>query len=231
MTSGRPRNLPASIRQRLYNLSRDRHQDFGLVLNQYAIERLLVRLCQSPYAQQFTLKGAELIAQWMETPYRPTRDLDLLHEGASDAEALATILREVSSRRSSPEDGISFLADSVRAEVIREDTVYEGVRLGLQYKLGSITDALQIDIGVGDTVTPRPDLVSLPSMLGFPSVQMRAYPRETVIAEKLEAMVTLGIRNSRMKDFYDVWTLSGSFAFNGRVLSEAIGATFRKATH
>ncbi len=112
--------------------------------------------------------------------------------------------------------------------MIREDTVYEGVRLGLQYKLGSITDALQIDIGVGDTVTPRPDLVSLPSMLGFPSVQMRAYPRETVIAEKLEAMVTLGIRNNRMKDFYDVWTLSGSFAFKGRVLLEAIGATFRR---
>ncbi|MHB9026786.1 MAG: nucleotidyl transferase AbiEii/AbiGii toxin family protein [Armatimonadota bacterium] len=228
MTKKLVSNVPASIRQRLLNLACERHDDFGLVLTQYAIERLLARLCLSPYAEQFVLKGAQLFPLWMDVPHRPTRDLDLLRQGESNVPQLVAIFREVSALTVEPPDGIAFLPDTVRGEVIREDAIYEGVRLTIRFTLSGATDMVQVDIGVGDVVVPMPDRVIMPSMLGFPPVSIRAYPKEAVIAEKLEAMVALGIRNSRMKDFFDVWMLSQCFQFDGALLSHAIAATFQR---
>lgn len=228
MTSKSVANIPASIRQRLLNLARERQDDFGLVLTQYAIERLLARLCLSPYAEGFVLKGALLFPLWMDVPHRPTRDLDLLRLGESDVPHLVAIFRDVSAMVIEPSDGIAFLADSVKGDVIREDAVYEGVRITVQFSLSGATDVVQVDIGAGDAVVPMPDRVTMPSMLGFSPVCICAYPKETVIAEKLEAMVALGIRNSRMKDFFDVWMLSRSFSFEGSCLSEAVAATFQR---
>ena len=228
MTQKSLSNVPASIRQRLLNLSRERKDDFGLVLTQYAIERLLARLSLSDYAEQFVLKGAQLFPLWMDVPHRPTRDLDLLRQGESDVPCLEAIFREVSTMVCAPADGIVYHPDSVSGDVIREDAVYEGVRITLQFTLSGATDVMQVDIGVGDVVVPMPDLVEMPSMLGFAPVRLRTYPKETVIAEKLEAMVALGIRNSRMKDFYDLWMLARLFRFDGSSLCQSVAATFQR---
>ena len=221
-------NVPASIRQRLLNLAHDRQEDFGLVLTQYAIERLLARLSRSVYASQFVLKGAQLFPLWTEMPHRPTRDLDLLRQGESDIQLLEAIFREVCGMVIDPPDGIIFHPDSVKGAVIREDAVYEGVRIIFKFALSGASDMVQVDIGVGDTVVPMPDQVEMPSMLGFSPIRLQAYPKETVIAEKLEAMVALGIRNSRMKDFYDVWMLAQSFHFEGIRLCQSVAATFQR---
>lgn len=221
-------NVPASIRQRLLNLSRERKDEFGLILTQYAIERLLARLEQSSYAGQFILKGAQLFSLWLAIPHRPTRDLDLLKQGESDVQFLVALFREVIPITIEPPDGIVFLQDSVKGAVIREDASYEGVRITLRYDLNGATDAMQVDIGVGDAVVPIPKHVEMPSILGFPPIHIRAYSKETVIAEKLEAIIALGIRNSRMKDFYDIWILAQSFCFEGSSLCESIAATFNR---
>ncbi len=228
MTKKTVSNIPASIRQRLLNLSHERKDDFGLILTQFAIERLLFRLSMSTYADQFVLKGAQLFLIWMEMPHRPTRDLDLLHQGDSGIQQLEAIFSEVSTIITEPPDGIIFYPDSVKGIVIREDAVYEGVRINIQFSLNNAKDVLQIDIGTGDIVVPAPDMVKIISLLDFPPVNLRAYPKETVIAEKLEAMISLGISNSRMKDFYDLWILSKSFQFDGKLLSHAIAATFQR---
>lgn len=221
-------NIPASIRQRLLNISREQKEDFGLTLTRYAIERLLARLGYSKFVNQFVLKGAQLFPLWMDMPHRPTRDLDLLCQGNSEISTLEEIFREICMINIEPSDGIIFIYDSVKGELIREDALYEGVRINLQFNLSGAKDTVQVDIGVGDAVFPLPETVEMPSILGFSPVCMRVYPKESVIAEKLEAMVVLGIRNSRMKDFYDLWVLSKMFSFDGLLLSKAINATFQR---
>ena len=228
MTKNSLSNVPASIRQRLLNLARERKDEFGQILTQYAIERLLARLSQSSYADQFVLKGAQLFPLWMEVPHRSTRDLDLLRQGDSDLPNLETIFREVSGITLEPADGVIYHPDTVKGIVIREDAVYEGVRITLRFTLSGATDVLQVDIGVGDAVIPVPKLVEMPTMLGFSPISIYAYAKETVIAEKLEAMVILDIKNSRMKDFYDLWVLSRSFPFDGPSLCQSITATFQR---
>jgi len=221
-----PKDLAASVRQRLLNRSRDRGEDFNLVLTRYAAERWLFRLSKSRYAQQFVLKGAALLALWMKGPYRPTRDLDLLAYGDRSVDRLERIVREVCRTPVAP-DGLEFDPDSVRLTDIREDQEYQGLRVQLQAILGEARIGVQIDTGFGDAVTPEPTELTYPTLLAtFPAPVLRAYSRETVIAEKLEAMVRLGFPNSRMKVFYDAWILSREFEFDGRVLSQAIRATF-----
>ncbi|MDD3927048.1 MAG: nucleotidyl transferase AbiEii/AbiGii toxin family protein [bacterium] len=228
MTSKPVRNVAASVRQRLLNYARERNEDFGLVLTNYAIERLLVRLGESPYVEQFILKGAQVFSLWMDNPHRATRDLDLLRQGENSVALLETIFHELCLYPLSVDDGITFLAETVKGEIINEDAVYDGVRITLRFQLSGAQDVLQIDIGVGDVVTPLPTYIEMPSMLGFPSARLHIYPKETVVAEKLEAMIALGIRNSRMKDFYDLWQLSRMFSFDGQVLCRAIGSTFQR---
>jgi len=222
-----PSNLTASIRQRLLNLAHERKEEFQLILVRYAAERLLYRLSKSPHADQFVLKGALLFQLWTGQPHRATLDLDLLGQGDDDVARFEGIFREVGAT-AVEDDGLLFLPDQVHGEEIREDQRYAGVRIHGTVKLGTARIPLQIDIGFGDAVTPKPQKVQYPSLLGLPTATMRAYPKQTVVAEKFEAMVSLGIANSRMKDFYDIWVLSSEFQFDGDVLAKAIRATFER---
>lgn len=227
MTDRQPRNLVASVRQRLMNLSRERGEDFQLILTRYGLERLLYRLTQSSHAGQFVLKGAALFQLWTGQPHRPTRDLDLLGQGTPLPDRLRQVFQDVCAL-TVDDDGLRFLIDAIQAEQIKEDDEYQGIRLRIDARLGNVRIPLQIDIGFGDVITPGPQPVTYPTLLDFPAPQLQAYPRETVVAEKFQAMVQLGMTNSRMKDFYDVWTLACQFEFDGPVLCSAIGATFER---
>ncbi len=227
MSSHNISNLPASVRQRLLNLSHQRREDYQLVLSQFATERLLYRLTKSPYLHEFVLKGAVLFALWTGELHRPTYDLDLLGYGAPTVERLKTIFGAMCAVDVEP-DGIVFDPDSVRVISIREGQEYGGLRVTLSATLGTIRIPLQIDVGFGDVVVPQATIVTYPTLLDFPAPRLRAYSRETVVAEKLHAMVVLGMLNSRMKDFYDLWTLLHKFSFDGELLSKAIVATFER---
>ena len=227
MSKRRAINLPASIRHRLLNLSRARGEDFNLTLTRYGTERLLYRLSQSERADHFVLKGALRLSLWAGTLQRPTRDLDLLGYGDSSQEALTQLFRDICVA-DVPADGLTFHPDSVGVTEIRENQEYGGQRVQMTATLGNARINLQVDIGFGDVITPATDEVEYPSLLGLPSARIRAYPKETVIAEKLESMVVLGMANSRMKDFYDVWMMSRELQFDGRTLARAIQATFQR---
>lgn len=226
------KNAAASILQRLKNYSEARKEDRGLTLANYAIERFLYRLSISEYAEQFVLKGAQLFRLWTDESYRPTRDLDLLCFGSPDVSGLNKIFRDLCNIETEYEDGIVYLPETVRAEAIREENEYDGVRIKLEFRMGRTGEFMQIDIGFGDALSPPPTAINFPSILEMPSPPFRAYCRDTVVAEKVEAMVSLGYANSRMKDFYDIYRLSQEFNFDGKVLSKAIELTFarRKTT-
>jgi predicted nucleotidyltransferase component of viral defense system len=226
MTQERPQNVAASVRQKLLNRARELREDFQLVLTRYALERLLFRLSQSEHANNFVLKGAFLFLIWTAQPYRPTRDLDLLGFGESSTEILTAIFKQLC--RNNHDDGLIFVADSISAEEIRDDSEYDGVRVTLITRLGEAEIPLQIDIGFGDVVVPQPTQGSFPTILDMPAPQLLIYSRESVVAEKYEAMVRLGIANSRMKDFYDVWILTREFDFEGVTICNAIQKTFEK---
>ena len=227
MSTGKPRNLAASVRNRLMDLARKQGEDFQLLLTRYVIERLLYRLSCSDHKNQFVIKGAMLFRLWADLPHRPTRDLDLLGKGDSSLEALAGVFREICTLPVE-DDGLSFDPASVTAGPIKEDQDYEGVRLSCRVHLGQARIDLQIDIGFGDAVVPRETEVRYPTILEFPAPILKAYPKQVVVAEKFQAMVALGIANSRMKDFFDVWVLANRFEFDGPSLSRAIHATFRR---
>ncbi|MFO0893024.1 MAG: nucleotidyl transferase AbiEii/AbiGii toxin family protein [Isosphaeraceae bacterium] len=228
MTRRRGRDVPSSVRQRLLDFARARGEDFQLVLTRFASERLLYRLGRSRHADRFVLKGALLFALWTGRMLRPTRDVDLLGHGPPDAGDLVAIFREACGLDAGPDDGLRFHADSVAAGPIRADQEYEGVRVRLRVTLGRARIDLQVDVGFGDAVTPPAEYVEFPPLLDFPAPRIRAYPRETVVAEKYQAMVQLGVANSRMKDFFDVWVMAREFAFDGVSLSDAIRATFER---
>ena len=227
MTKEKPRNLAASVRQRLMNLARAQNEDFQLVLTRYALERLLYRLSQSEHRDVFVLKGAMLFQLWGDQPHRPTRDLDLLGRGDNSIPRFERIFREVCDL-AVEEDGLVFNAKSVRGDTIKEDQEYEGLRLNLDCRLENARIPIQIDIGFGDVVTPAATEVTYPVLLDFPAPVLPAYSRESVVAEKFQAMVMLGIANSRMKDFYDLWVLARQFEFQGPMLCQAIRATFER---
>jgi len=215
------------VKARLQNVAGKRGEDFNLLLLRYGIERLLFRLSQSPYANRFLLKGAMLFVIWDEKTHRPTRDLDLLGFGPSDKAELTKVFQEVMAM-SVEDDGIVFDPKSVQADEIREDNVYGGVRIRLMGKLGTAEIPVQIDVGAGDAITPAPETTIFPTLLDFPAPHVRMYPAYTVVAEKFEAMVKLGIANTRMKDFHDVWFLAHRFEFDGPTLRKAIEATFAR---
>ena len=219
------RNVAASVRARLLNRARETGQDFNLILIRYALERLLYRLSISAYADQFLLKGALLFDLWFDIPHRPTRDADFLGLGSTELPDLETIFRNVCTVDA--EDGVTFRPETVQAVKIRKEANYAGVRVTLLGLIDGARCQVQIDIGFGDAVTPGPEEVQYPVMLpDFDAPKLRVYPRYTVVAEKLEAMATLGIANSRMKDFFDLWILSRHTNFDGDTLRRAIRATF-----
>jgi len=225
MSRERPQDIAASIRQKLLNRARERKEDFQLLLTRYAIERLLHRLSKSQHADSFVLKGAFMFLIWTDELYRPTRDLDLLGFGDSSIARIVAIFKELCEIQEN--DALVFVLDSVSAEEIREGHEYEGVRVTMESYLGEARIPLQIDIGFGDVVIPQAVFESFPTILDMPAPRLRTYSRDSVVAEKYEAIVRLGIANSRMKDFYDIWIMLREFHFEGTTLCNAIEATFK----
>lgn len=227
MTPGAGKNLAASVQHRLLQFAQRTQEEHQLVLMRYGLERLLFRLSLSPYANEFVVKGAMMFLVWNGEAYRATKDLDLLSLQSGTVERFGNWFRELC-RVPVEEDGLVFLPESVRAEDIREDEAYQGVRVRLEARLGKSKIPLQVDIGFGDAVTPKARKAGFPTLLGSPAPQLAMYPMETAIAEKFEALVSLGILNSRMKDFYDLWVMSREFEFDGAGLAAAITATFKR---
>jgi len=227
MSSAGKRNPAASVRARLLDLSRARGEDFQLALTRYGLERLMYRLSQSVHAERFVLKGAMLFLLWNEEPHRPTRDVDFLGLGDMSEDALREMFRDIC-RVPVEEDGVTFDPESVQVEPIRDDTEYGGLRVTLAGELSGARIPVQADVGVGDAVTPGAVTVGYPVLLDGPAPALATYPRETVVAEKYQAMVAFGIANSRMKDYYDLWVLAREYAFDAAILGKAIRNTFQR---
>ena len=225
-SSRRPKDFAASVRARLSSLARERRVELQLLLSEFAVERLLWRLGVSPHAEFYVLKGAMLFKLWSQSRGRATWDLDLLGRGADSVAAVSAVLRDLCEVQA--EDGILFDPASVRGEEIRAADEYAGVRVRLEARLAEARIPVQVDVGFGDAITPAPARESYPTLLDHTPPRVLVYPREAVVAEKLEAMVSLGVTNSRMKDFYDVHVLASSFHFGGPMLARAIRATFER---
>lgn len=222
-------NIPASIFAHLKKWAKIQGQDLQYVLFRYANERILYRLSVSPEAHNFVLKGATMFLVWNGRVHRVTKDIDLLGYGDPDPERLAALFREIAVTPCE-EDGMVFDPATLEVTPIREELEYGGVRVTMRARLGRADLPVQMDVGFGDAVDPRPIEIELPTMLTLPVPRLRAYPREVVLSEKLEAMVRIGRENSRMKDFYDVWLLLQTAGFD-ETLGQSIGATFaRRAT-
>ncbi len=225
--TGAREGIARSVQVRLARHAKEIGVDPNLVLTRYAVERFLYRLSRSAHAERFVLKGALLLLVWLGETLRPTRDADLLGFGELSDDALLRIFREVCTVQVEP-DAATFLPDSVRVAPIREEDVYGGRRVTLQARVGAARLTVQVDIGIGDAVTPDPQWLEYPSLLDMPRPRLRAYPRETVLAEKLHAMVLLGARNSRMKDYFDVRALLREEKMDAGALVRAIAATFAR---
>ncbi|MBU1353663.1 MAG: nucleotidyl transferase AbiEii/AbiGii toxin family protein [Gammaproteobacteria bacterium] len=221
------RNVAASIRARLKQHADARQQDFNLTLTHYGLERLLYRLSISQHANSYLLKGALLFALWYDQPHRPTRDADLLGFGPDDIESAVSAFREIC--QIAVDDGVAFDLTSLKGAAIRKEAGYGGVRVDLLATLDGARIALQVDIGFGDAVTPAPESVNYPVLLeGLPAPQLRAYPKYTVVAEKFHAVCLLGMANTRMKDYFDLWVLLTEGALDTSELHRAIEATFQR---
>jgi predicted nucleotidyltransferase component of viral defense system len=223
MSVKKPTNMAASVRAKLKNYADRERLDFQSVLTRYGIERFLYRLSRSRHADRFILKGASLFVAWAGHPHRATRDLDLLGFGASDVETVVDTFQEIIGTEVEA-DGLVFDPAQTRGAPIKEGQKYRGVRLHLIATLGNARVPVQVDVGFGDAV--EPDFAAFPTLIDLPAPQLRLYPRETVVAEKLHAMVVLGLLNGRLKDYYDVWHLSQTTAFDAERLGKAIARTF-----
>lgn len=219
-------NIAASVRARLLNLARETQRPLDQLLTRYALERLLHRLSLSPYRDRYALKGALLVTTWFDSPHRPTRDVDFLGFGDPLPDVLLSRFREIAANPA--DDGLTYDAASLAAELIREDQHYGGIRLRTTATLAGARIPIVIDIGFGDATEPGLQEIDLPVLLDMPAPHLLAYPPETVIAEKFEAMVKLGLANSRLKDYYDVWALLATRELDQERLASAIGATFRR---
>ena len=215
----------ASVRQRLLNRARADGDDFQVLLTRYVLERFLYRLGQSEHHDRFVVKGAMLFVLWEGDLHRTTRDLDLLGSGPSGIADVEQDVRDILAIEVE-DDGVIFAPETVQGGLIREEQEYEGVRVTAEARLGNARVRLKVDVGFGDAVTPDAEEATFPTLLDSPPPVLWVYPKETVVAEKLQAMVSLGILNSRMKDFYDLWHLAQRDAFEGPALTEAVRATF-----
>jgi len=219
------KNIAASVRQRLLNFAKSSGRPFQEVLQYYAMERFLYRLTQSPHADKFVLKGALMLSVWRASVIRPTKDIDLLGHMSNHVDDVTSAIRDAC-RQTVEQDGLVFDPNSVSGMAIKEDADYEGVRVKFGGSIQNIPLAMQIDVGFGDVVFPNVSLTEYPTILDHAPPKMLMYSRETTVAEKFEAMVKLGLLNSRLKDFYDIWLLSRQFDFDGEKLASAIEKTF-----
>lgn len=220
-------NVAASVRQRLLNLREKTGEDFNALLTQFAIERFLYRLSRSPLADRVVLKGAMLFRVWSGSLHRPTKDVDLLGYGEATADAVTAMIRQILTT-AVEDDGIVFDADSVKAEEIRENQEYGGIRATFTAALDKAVIPLQADVGFGDAITPAAEERVYPVLIDMAAPRLRMYPVETVIAEKLEAAVKFGMVNSRMKDFYDLLVIFRQFPCDDHLLTRAVAETFAR---
>jgi hypothetical protein len=219
-------DVAASIRARLLNQARAQGEEFERTLTRFAAERLLFRLGASAARDRCILKGASLLSVWLPDPYRTTRDVDVLLSGQTDDAAIRSLVEDICAV-ACPEDGLRFDLSNLVVSTIRPEEEYSGKRARFRAYLGSARIAVQLDLGVGDALTASPEEIVYPTMLEtLPRPRLRAYPREATVAEKFEAMVKLDTRNSRMKDFHDIWALAAAFEFDGPSLRKAIAACF-----
>lgn len=221
------RNMAASVRARLLERARADRADFQILLTRYALERLLYRLSVSAHRDRFILKGAMLFVTWVASPFRPTRDLDLLGFGDNSPAAIAAAFRAICAQPVD-DDGVFFDIDGLQAALIREELDYGGVRVRTTAVIAGARVPIQVDIGFGDAITPGPVEIDYPALLDAPNPHLRAYPVETVVAEKFEAVVSLGIANSRLKDFYDLWMIAETFELERSALAAAVEQTFAR---
>jgi len=219
--------IAQSVRDRLRRISVARREDFNALLVRYGIERFLYRLTRTRHGKRFVLKGAMLFILWFDRLPRPTRDLDLLGSGEITEQTLRVIIADVCRARVKP-DGLVFDPASIVIQEIRETHVYHGLRAKVRGQLGNARVYVLVDVGVGDTITPDPVKADYPTLLDLPAPRFKTYPAATVVAEKFNAMVQLGLRNSRMKDFFDLWLMSESFEFDGVALAESVRRTFQR---
>lgn len=225
MTVDAVKNMGASVRQRLLNYAKANSRPFAEVLQYYAMERFLYRLSVSPHVEAFTLKGALLLTAWQAPISRPTMDIDLLGRTDNAVDTIIALMREIS-QLAVVDDGIVFDPASFTGEAIREDADYAGVRTAFIGRVDSALVHMQIDIGFGDVMTPGPETLTYPTILDFPAPALSGYSRETVVAEKLQALVQLRTLNTRMKDYFDLWLLTRQPELNKEVLRTAIKRTF-----
>jgi hypothetical protein len=216
-----------SVHQRLLNIRDKTDESFNHLLMRYGLERLLYRLQACGHADDFVLKGAMLFALWQDLPGRPTRDIDLLGFGTLNHERLRHVFEEACHAEVA-DDGLHFDAATIRTDDIRDDQEYHGIRVRLLAFLAKARLPIQIDIGFGDAIYPPPEFIDYPSLLDFPAPHLRAYHPATVIAEKLNATVTLGIMNSRVKDFYDMYMILTHMSVDDATITQAIRATFAR---
>ena len=200
------KNIGASVRARLLRISKEKGQNLDLVLTHYAIERLLYRLAQSRHADRFVLKGAMLLMTWFDEPFRGTRDLDLPGYGDPAPEAVLDVFREVLGQEQP--DGVVFDAGAARVSRIRQENEHGGLRIRATAHIGGARIAVNVDVGFRDATEPPAERLDYPVLLDMPGPRLLGYARETVVAEKFQAIVDLGKANSRMKDYYDLWTIS-----------------------
>jgi predicted nucleotidyltransferase component of viral defense system len=226
MTEKKPKNITASVLARLRNNAKSSGAPFQQVLQLYAIERFLYRISKSKHAQTVILKGALLLNTIGIPRARPTVDIDMLRCGKADEASLIALIKDCVDLEVQG-DGVAYIADSVKAEPITKDAEYKGTRILVDTRMDKVRLHIQIDFGVGDVMVPGPRMIEYPVCLGGDTIKLFAYPVESAIAEKLQAMVSLGNANSRMKDFYDVWICSQHLDFDFSTLSRAIAATFQ----
>ena len=227
MTPREIKNVAASIRQRLLNEARASDRPFNELLQYYCMERFLSRLSHSPHSHRFVLKGALVLSSWIVSRSRPTKDIDFLGRVQNDVGTVAALVKEVCQQAVDP-DGLVFDESSVVGDRIAEEAEYGGVRVRCHARLGTARVVIQIDVGFGDEVVPGPTPIEFPTVLDLPTPKILGYTKESVIAEKFHTMVRRGTLNSRVRDFYDVWSLSRQFDFDGQLLARAIRTTFSR---
>jgi predicted nucleotidyltransferase component of viral defense system len=219
------KDVAASVRARLTVHARQQGRPFQEVLQYFAIERFLYRLAQSPFRSQFVLKGGVSFFAWGVPLRRPTRDIDFLGVLRGTVESVEAIVRQVCLQPVEA-DGMWYDTEGIRGEITQPHAVNPGIRVRFTGTLGSAKIPMQLDFNFSDTIVPPAIHVEYPTLLDMPAPQLEAYSYETMIAEKLQAMVLLGQINSRMKDFHDIWVLTNEASIDGHRLQLAIRATF-----
>jgi len=221
------KNLQASVKDRLLNIAKETNRPFSEILQYYGMERFLYRFGCSKYADKFILKGALMFTVWQVPEYRTTLDIDFLGNYDNQVATIERVVKDICSVQATP-DGLVFDTETVEGQRIKEEMEYEGVRVKFIGLLGRSRIPMQIDVGFGDIIYPGPKVIDYPVILDFPKPHLKGYPPESIVSEKFEAMVKLGLLNSRMKDFYDIWLMMHQFNFNGLHLAEALKRTFKR---